>query len=142
MSRSPAELSTPMSGALVVCDDRLITAVVGQLLVALDYAPINVESGTEAVRTLTTRAFDLIVARYEGRPIDGLALYHFLQESKAYRPIPFVLMVKSDMRARLTASRSPPPAMIAPPFGQIALQRAIARAKDPSLPDEGDIFEI
>ena len=142
MSRLPADEPTPTSRALVVCDDRLIAAVVGQLLVALDYAPISVGTGTEAVRTLTTRTFDLIVARYEGRPINGLALYDFLHESKAYRPIPFVLMVKSDMRARLTASRSQLPVMIAPPFGQIALQRAIARAKDPSLPDEGDIFEI
>jgi CheY-like chemotaxis protein len=142
MSRSPIDVPKLTSRALVVCDDRLIAAVVGQLLVALDYAPISVGTGTEAVRTLTTRTFDLIVAKYEGRPIDGLALYDFLQESKAYRLIPFVLMVKSDMRARLTVNRSQLPVMIAPPFGQIALQRAIARAKDPSLPDEGDIFEI
>ena len=142
MSRSPTDVPTPTSRALVVCDDRLISAVVGQLLVALDYAPVSVGTGTEAVRALTTRPFDLIVAKYEGRPIDGLALYDFLQESKARRLIPFVLMVKPDMRARLTASRSQLPVMIAPPFGQIALQRAIARAKDPSPRDEGDIFEI
>lgn len=142
MSRSPTDMPTPASRALLICDDRLVAAVVGQLLVALDYAPINVGTGTEAVRSLTTRMFDLIVARYEGSPINGLALYDFLQQSESYRPIPFVLMVKSDMRARLTASRSQLPVMIAPPFGQIALQRAIARAKDPSLPDEGDIFEI
>jgi CheY-like chemotaxis protein len=142
MSQLPPDEPTPTSRALVVCNDRLIAAVVGRLLVALDYAPISAGTGTEAVRTLTARTFDLIIASYEGSPINGLELYDLLHESKAYRLIPFVLMVKSDMRERLAASRSQLPVTITPPFGQIALQRAIARAKDPSLPDEGDIFEI
>lgn len=141
--RQAAESKSPQPPhSLIVSSDRLVAMVVGKLLVELGYTPLQVGTGTEAVRTLRSRSVDLMVASYEGSPINGLALHDFLKESSAHRAIPFVLMVKAETRSHLKSCRRQPPAMLVPPFGQVALQHAIARAKDPTILDEGDLFEI
>jgi CheY-like chemotaxis protein len=137
--------SMPAPGAgsaLLVSQDRVSVLIVGGLLQSASYAPVAVTSGTEAVRVVKSRPVSLILAAQDCVPVSGLALHGLLAQDATHRSIPFVLMLCQEARRMLQARHAQLPAMLVPPFDRHGLERAIARARDPSLPDDSMVLEI
>jgi CheY-like chemotaxis protein len=132
--------TTPL--ALVVDGDRLEHAVIKSLVRTVGYDVVGVISGTEGIRLLAQRSFDLIVASFDGTPIGGLGLFELLRRQTRPTTIAFVLVVSPSQREKIPKEAAERPAMVTRPFGVHALQRAIEHAKDPSLGPGDDIFEI
>ena len=82
-----------MKNVLVVEDSKAIRSMIRVALEeAGGYFAIEAGSGFEALKTLPTRRFDLIITDINMPDINGLELIGYVKSNSAYRDIPFVIV--------------------------------------------------
>lgn len=88
-----------MKNILIVEDSRSIRSIIRVAVEeAGDYFAVEANNGFEALKTLPTRPFDLIITDINMPDINGLELISFVKSNPAYKDIPLIIVSteKSD----------------------------------------------
>ncbi len=82
-----------MKNVLIVEDSKAIRSMIRVALEETgDFFAIEAGSGFEALKTLPTRPFDLIITDINMPDINGLELIGFVKSNPAYRNIPLIIV--------------------------------------------------
>lgn len=82
-----------MKNILVVEDSKAIRSMIRvSLEEAGDFFAVEAGNGFEALKTLPTRRFDLIITDINMPDINGLELIGYVKSNPAYRDIPFIIV--------------------------------------------------
>jgi two-component system sensor histidine kinase/response regulator len=133
---------------VLVADDEPITLqVIRKQLQSLGFRDIDTAStATEALRTLRTNQFGLVICDYMVPPINGLDLRRVMLSNTKWASIPFIIVTAPSTRARIWPScRDIVDDVLAKPFSagllSIAAARALGDMPKPADADS-DVFEI
>jgi CheY-like chemotaxis protein len=138
MQASARQSSHPAGSALAVSRDRTTLSVLKALLEELGYAADGALSGTDGVRELKARRYDVVVATMGVPPINGYGLWALMQNSASLEDIPFVLALMQHEYTHLLKDGRELPSNLIIPFGADSLARAIERSRL----GEVEVFEI
>jgi CheY-like chemotaxis protein len=142
MGRMPKGETAANASALVVGRDRVTCAVIAKVVADAGYVVVPVMGGTDALRQLAGRPFNLLVAEDGGTPISGLDLWQLLAGHPTAAKVPFVLVIDDQRRVEISTLRNGPPSMISPPFNVEGLKLAVERARNPSTVPDPNTFEL
>ena len=82
-----------MRNVLIVEDSKAIRSLMRVALEeAGDFFAVEVTNGFEALRTLPSRTFDLIITDINMPDINGLELISFVKSNPAYQNIPLIIV--------------------------------------------------
>ena len=82
-----------MKNVLVVEDSKAIRSMIRvSLEEAGDFFAVEAGNGFEALKTLPTRRFDLIITDINMPDINGLELIGYVKSNPAYRDIPLIIV--------------------------------------------------
>ncbi|MEK6700438.1 MAG: response regulator [Nitrospirota bacterium] len=82
-----------MKNVLIVEDSKAIRSMLRVALEEMgDFFAIEAGNGFEALKTLPTRPFDLIITDINMPDINGLELIGFVKSNPAYRNIPLIIV--------------------------------------------------
>ncbi len=82
-----------MKNVLIVEDSKAIRSMIRVALEEMgDFFAIEAGNGFEALKTLPTRPFDLIITDINMPDINGLELIGFVKSNPAYRNIPLIIV--------------------------------------------------
>ena len=82
-----------MKNILVVEDSKAIRSMIRvSLEEGGDFFAVEAGNGFEALKTLPTRRFDLIITDINMPDINGLELIGYVKSNPAYRDIPFIIV--------------------------------------------------
>ncbi len=82
-----------MKNVLIVEDSKAIRSMIRvSLEEAGEFYAVEAGNGFEALKTLPTRAFDLIITDINMPDINGLELIGFVKSNPAYKNIPLVIV--------------------------------------------------
>ena len=137
--QAPApQTSHPAGSALAVSRDRMTLSVLKSLLVELGYAADGAASGTDGVRELKARRYDVVVATMGVPPINGYGLWALMQNSSSLADIPFVLALTQQEYIHMLKDGRELPSHLIIPFGPDSLARAIERSRTGAV----EVFEL
>ncbi len=138
MQASVRQTSHPAGSALAVSRDRTTLAVLKSLLGELGYAADGAVAGTDGVRELKARRYDVVVAALGVPPLNGYGLWALMQNTPSLSDIPFVLALTQHEYTHMLRDGRELPANLIIPFGADSLARAIERSRT----GEVEVFEI
>ena len=82
-----------MKNVLIVEDSKAIRSMIRVAVEEVgDFFAVEATNGFEALRTLPTRRFDLIITDINMPDINGLELIGFVKSNPAYRDIPLIIV--------------------------------------------------
>jgi two-component system chemotaxis response regulator CheY len=82
-----------MKNVLIVEDSRAIRSMIRVALEEVGgFFAVEASNGFEALKTLPTRPFDLIITDINMPDINGLELIGFVKSNPAYRDIPLIIV--------------------------------------------------
>jgi len=82
-----------MKNVLIVEDSKAIRSMIRMSLEeAGDFFAVEADNGFEALRTLPTRRFELIITDINMPDINGLELIGFVKANPSYRNIPLIIV--------------------------------------------------
>jgi len=82
-----------MKNVLIVEDSKAIRSMIRMSLEEVgDFFAVEAGNGFEALRTLPTRRFDLIITDINMPDINGLELIGFVKANSSYRDIPLIIV--------------------------------------------------
>jgi two-component system chemotaxis response regulator CheY len=82
-----------MKNVLIVEDSKAIRSMIRVSLEETGgYFFVEANNGFEALRTLPTRSFDLVITDINMPDINGLELISFVKSNPAYRAIPLIIV--------------------------------------------------
>jgi len=82
-----------MKNVLIVEDSKAIRSMIRVALEGMgDFFAIEAGNGFEALKTLPTRPFDLIITDINMPDINGLELIGFVKSNPAYQNIPLIIV--------------------------------------------------
>ena len=119
-----------MKNVLIVEDSKAIRSVMRVALEeAGDFFAVEVTNGFEALKTLPSRPFDLIITDINMPDINGLELIGFVKSNPAYRNIPLIIVSteksEEDKKRGLALGAS---GYVAKPFKPQELLAAVQKA--------------
>ncbi len=87
-----------MTNVLIVEDSKAIRSMIRVSLEEAGFFAVEAGNGFEALKTLPTRRFDLIITDINMPDINGLELISFVKSNPEYKDIPLVIVSteKSD----------------------------------------------
>ena len=119
-----------MKNVLIVEDSKAIRSMIRVALEGMgDFFAIEAGNGFEALKTLPTRPFDLIITDINMPDINGLELIGFVKSNPAYRNIPLIIVSteksEEDKKRGLALGAS---GYVAKPFKPQELLAAVQKA--------------
>ena len=119
-----------MKNVLIVEDSKAIRSMIRVALEGMgDFFAIEAGNGFEALKTLPTRPFDLIITDINMPDINGLELIGFVKSNPAYRNIPLIIVstekTEEDKKRGLALVAS---GYVAKPFKPQELLAAVQKA--------------
>ncbi len=119
-----------MKNVLIVEDSKAIRSMIRVALEGVgDFFAIEAGNGFEALKTLPTRPFDLIITDINMPDINGLELIGFVKSNPAYRNIPLIIVSteksEEDKKRGLALGAS---GYVAKPFKPQELLAAVQKA--------------
>ena len=119
-----------MKNVLIVEDSKAIRSMIRVALEGEgDFFAIEAGNGFEALKTLPTRPFDLIITDINMPDINGLELIGFVKSNPAYRNIPLIIVSteksEEDKKRGLALGAS---GYVAKPFKPQELLAAVQKA--------------
>ena len=119
-----------MKNVLIVEDSKAIRSMIRVALEGMgDFFAIEAGNGFEALKTLPTRPFDLIITDINMPDINGLELIGFVKSNPAYRNIPLIIVSteksEEDKKRGLALGAS---GYVAKPFKPHELLAAVQKA--------------
>ncbi len=119
-----------MKNVLIVEDSKAIRSMIRAALEGVgDFFAIEAGNGFEALKTLPTRPFDLIITDINMPDINGLELIGFVKSNPAYRNIPLIIVSteksEEDKKRGLALGAS---GYVAKPFKPQELLAAVQKA--------------
>ena len=112
---------------LIADDDRLIRAMLRDLLADLGHEVVEAENGEEAVARAEREQPDALIVDFLMPRLSGLDALKRLRARG--RRVPAVLLTAiSDATVRAVSAGEPPDAILEKPFTKRGLERALARA--------------
>jgi two-component system chemotaxis response regulator CheY len=119
-----------MKNVLIVEDSKAIRSMIRVALEGVgDFFAVEAGNGFEALKTLPTRPFDLIITDINMPDINGLELIGFVKSNPAYRNIPLIIVSteksEEDKKRGLALGAS---GYVAKPFKPQELLAAVQKA--------------
>lgn len=85
-----------MARILIVDDEESIIRSVGALLETESHSVTGVMSGTEALKELKTKPFDLMITDIRMSPVDGLEIIQWCKKNRPEMPAVVISALTSD----------------------------------------------
>ena len=119
-----------MKNILVVEDSKAIRSMIRMSLEETGgYFVVEAGNGFEALKTLPTRRFDLVITDINMPDINGLELIGFVKSNPAYRDIPLMIVstekTEEDQKRGMALGAA---AYVVKPFGKAQLMEAVGKA--------------
>jgi two-component system chemotaxis response regulator CheY len=118
-----------MKNILIVEDSKAIRSMIRVSLEESGrFYVVEAGNGFEALKTLPTRRFDLIITDINMPDINGLELIGFVKSNPAYRDIPLVIVstekTEEDVKRGLTLGAA---GYVVKPFTRVDLMAAVGK---------------